>query len=32
MNLFPFDEETERELEKIEQRAREGVKIVQPKG
>jgi trimethylamine--corrinoid protein Co-methyltransferase len=27
-----LDEETERELEKIEQRAREGVKIVKPKG
>jgi trimethylamine--corrinoid protein Co-methyltransferase len=27
-----FDEETERELEKMEQRAREGVKIVQSKG
>ena len=29
---LPFDEETECELEKIEQRAHKGVKIVQPKG
>ena len=29
---LPFDKDTERELEKIEQRAREGVKIVQAKG
>jgi trimethylamine:corrinoid methyltransferase-like protein len=29
---LPLDEETERELEKIEQRAREGTNIIQPKG